>query len=88
MINKWVEWGAGPRGVLSLISCVKARALLHGRYHASTDDVVAVIQPALRHRIAPNYAGMAAGLNSEKIIEMLSEEIPADQSFQETAVGV
>jgi MoxR-like ATPase len=50
--------------------------------------VVAVIQPALRHRIAPNYAGMAAGLNSEKIIEMLSEEIPADQSFQETAVGV
>ena len=64
------------------------RALLHGRYHASTDDVVAVIKPALRHRIATNYAGMAAGLDSEKIIEMLSEEIPADQSFQETAVGV
>ena len=88
MINKWVEWGAGPRGVLSLISCAKARALLHGRYHASTDDVVAVIKPALRHRIATNYAGMAAGLDSEQIIEMLSEEIPADQSFQKMAVGV
>jgi hypothetical protein len=34
-VNKWVNWGAGPRGVLTLVMCAKARAILHGRYHAT-----------------------------------------------------
>jgi MoxR-like ATPase len=87
-VNKWVNWGAGPRGVLALISCAKARALLHGRYHATVDDVQAVIAPALRHRIAPNYAGLAAGINSEKVIEMLLDAVPADKVYEQPkAVG-
>ncbi len=84
-VNESVGWGAGPRGVLSLISCAKARALLKGRYHTSVEDVQAVVLPALRHRIAPNYAGMAAGLNSEKLLEMLLDAVPADQTFNEPA---
>ena len=84
-VNDSVGWGAGPRGVLSLISCAKARALLKGRYHTSIEDVQAIILPALRHRIAPNYAGMAAGLDSEKLLEMLLEAVPADQTFSEPA---
>jgi len=81
-VNQWVSWGAGPRGVLSLISCAKARALVEGRYHATVADVQSVVRPALRHRIAPNYAGLAAGINSEKIIEKLLEEIPADKNYE------
>jgi MoxR-like ATPase len=81
-INKWASWGAGPRGVLSLVSCAKARALIEGRYHATIADVQAIVRPALRHRIAPNYAGLAGGINSEKIIEKLLEEIPADKDYQ------
>ena len=84
-VNESVGWGAGPRGVLSLISCAKARALLKGRYHTSVEDVQAIVMPALRHRIAPNYAGMAAGLDSEKLLEMLLEAVPADQTFSEPA---
>ena len=84
-VNESVGWGAGPRGVLSLISCAKARALLKGRYHTSGEDVQAVVLPALRHRIAPNYAGMAAGLDSEKLLELLLEAVPADQTFAEPA---
>ena len=84
-VNESVGWGAGPRGVLSLISCAKARALLKGRYHTSVEDVQAIVLPALRHRIAPNYAGMAAGLDSEKLLEMLLEAVPADQTFSEPA---
>jgi MoxR-like ATPase len=80
-VNKWVNWGSGPRGVLSLISSSKARALLHGRYHATIEDVQAIVAPALRHRIAPNYAGMASGINSEKLIEMLLDEVPADKTY-------
>ncbi len=33
--NQWVSWGAGPRGLLTLVNCAKARALLHGRHHAT-----------------------------------------------------
>jgi len=80
-VNKWVSWGAGPRGVLALVSCAKARAMLHGRYHASVEDVQAIIRPALRHRIAPNYAALAAGVDSDKLIEMLLDGVPADKEY-------
>ena len=51
-VNKWVNFGAGPRGILTLISCAKARAVLHGRYHATIEDVQAVAQarPATPYR--------------------------------------
>ena len=75
-----VSWGAGPRGVLTLVTCAKARAILYGRYHATVADVQAVAKPALRHRIAGNYAAQANGLNSEKLIDMLFEAVPADQA--------
>ena len=85
VVNKWASWGAGPRGVLTLISCAKARAILHGRYHATAGDVQAVARPALRHRLAVNYAAQAADINSEKLIEMLMEEVPADQHYEKPA---
>ena len=68
--------------MLSLISCAKSRALLYGRYHASVEDVQAIMAPALAHRIAPNYSGMASGITSHRIIEMLLEEISSDQAFE------
>ncbi len=58
-------WGAGPRGLLTLVTAAKARAILYGRYHATVGDVQAVAKPALRHRVACNYAAQAAGVNSE-----------------------
>jgi MoxR-like ATPase len=80
-ITKWVNWGAGPRGVLTLISCAKARALIHGRHHASAEDVNWVMGPSLRHRIAPNYAALASGITSEEIIDMLQKEVRADKEY-------
>ena len=65
------QLGRGPRGVLTLVTCAKARAILYGRYHATVADVQAVAKPALRHRIAGNYAAQANGVNSEKLIDML-----------------
>ena len=48
-----------------------------------SDDVKAVVAPALRHRIAANYAGLAAGVNSEKLIQMLLDEVPADKTYEQ-----
>jgi len=80
-VNRWMSWGAGPRGVLTLIACSKSRALLQGRHHASTDDILAVARPALRHRIAGNYAAQAAGVTNEKLIDLLLEAVPADREY-------
>lgn len=84
-VNRWVNWGAGPRGVLTLVACAKARAMLHGRYHATIGDVQALIKPALRHRIAGNYAAQANELTSDRLIEMLLEAVPADRKYERPA---
>ena len=84
-VNRWVSWGAGPRGVLTLITCAKARAVLYGRYHATVGDIQAIAKPAMRHRIAANYAAQAAGAGSEKLIDMLMEAVPADRKHEKPA---
>jgi MoxR-like ATPase len=84
-VNKWTSWGAGPRGVLTLVMCAKARAILYGRYHATVADVQAVAKPALRHRLAANYAAQANGINSEKLIDMLMEAVPSDRKYEKPA---
>ncbi len=84
-VNKWISWGAGPRGVLALITAAKARAILYGRYHATSEDVQAVAKPALRHRIAGNYAAQASGIGSEQLIEQLMREIPANKAYSKPA---
>jgi MoxR-like ATPase len=84
-INRYVNWGAGPRGVLTLVTCAKARAILHGRYHAAVSDVQAVAKPGLRHRIAGNYTAQANGVGSEQLIEMLMQAVPADRNYERPA---
>lgn len=84
-INRWVAWGAGPRGVLTLVTAAKARAILYGRYHATVGDVQAVAKPALRHRIASNYAAQSQNVGSEQLIQMLMEAIPADKKYERPA---
>lgn len=86
-VNKWVNWGAGPRGVLTLVTAAKARAILYGRYHATIGDVQAVARGALRHRIAPNYTAQAAGVNSDRLIEMLLEHVVADRTYRPAKVA-
>jgi MoxR-like ATPase len=71
--------------VLTLVTCAKARAILYGREHASKEDIQAVAKPALRHRIAGNYTAQANNINSEKLIEMLMEAVPADRHYERPA---
>jgi MoxR-like ATPase len=78
-IRKWLAWGAGPRACLCLILGGKARAILQGRFHVSTDDIKAVAKPVLRHRIIPNFAAQSEGINADKVVERLLQTIPADE---------
>ena len=73
-INEWLGWGAGPRAMQNLLVGGKARALLHGRSHVSTDDIKALAAPVLRHRITPNFTAESEGITSDKVIERLINE--------------
>ena len=84
-VNRWVAWGAGPRGVLTLVTAAKARAIMYGRYHATVGDVQAIVKPALRHRIAGTYAAQSQGIGSEQVIDMLLEAISADTVYERPA---
>jgi MoxR-like ATPase len=79
-VNELVQWGAGPRAGIYLIMAGKARAILHGRDHVTTDDVAAMAHPVLRHRILTTFSAEAAGVNSDKVIDRLLTEIPRNKA--------
>ena len=75
-VKQLVDWGAGPRAGQYLALGGKARAIMHGRFYVSADDIRAVAVPVLRHRILPNFTAEAEGVKSEEIIARLLEEVP------------
>jgi len=74
-VKDWVSWGAGPRAPIYLTLGAKARAIMHGRYHVSCDDIKAVAKPVLRHRILTNFNAEADGITSLDIIDKLLAEV-------------
>jgi MoxR-like ATPase len=78
-VKEYVGWGAGPRASQYLILAGKARALLKGRYHVSTEDIRQVALPVLRHRIVTNFNAEAEGMKSDAIVKKLIDFIPRQQ---------
>jgi MoxR-like ATPase len=78
-IKEQVSWGAGPRASQYLILAAKARALLHGRLHATTADLKALALPVLRHRVLTTFHADAEGVTSDAIVTRLLDSIPTPQ---------
>jgi MoxR-like ATPase len=74
-----VAWGAGPRASQYLILGGKARAILHGRLHVTTDDIKEVAYPVLRHRLVTTFHADAEGVTGDDIITKLLQTIPLPQ---------
>ena len=70
-----IAWGPGPRASQALMLAVRARALLDGRFAPSTDDVVALAGPVLRHRMALNFSARAEGATTAGVIERLCQSL-------------
>ena len=77
-IKDLVTWGAGPRAVQYLILGAKARAALQGSYLARIEDVEALAEPVLVHRILTSFHAQSEGITSREIIKRLIEETRAD----------
>ncbi len=69
--DKHVAWGPGPRASQALTLCARARALFDGRLAPSIDDVHALAEPVLQHRMALTFAARAEGMHVRDIIARL-----------------
>jgi len=74
-VREMVAWGAGPRASIYLTIAAKARAILYGRYHATTADIREVALPVLRHRVITTFNAEAAGITSDEVVKRLLDEI-------------
>jgi MoxR-like ATPase len=86
-IREYVTWGAGPRATQFLVLGAKARAVLHGRYYVSCEDIREVAIPVLRHRIITNFNAEAQNIKPEDIIRRLTDMIPRDPNEEQLARG-
>src|SRR3979409_1491076 len=74
-LGKLIAWGPSPRASQALMLAVRARALLEGRYAPSVDDVAALAEPVLKHRMAVTFAARADGETISAVIGRLKAKI-------------
>ncbi|HMN04237.1 MAG TPA: MoxR family ATPase [Flavobacteriales bacterium] len=68
VVQEHVSWGAGPRASQYLVIGAKCHAMVRGRFSPDIEDVQAVAEPILRHRLVRNYKAEAEGVSVERII--------------------
>lgn len=89
--GKYLRYGASPRAAQAIITAAKVRALLHGRYNVSYEDINALAVPALRHRIKLSFEAVTGKISSDdvvrRIIEELKEKLPALQKARDEQIA-
>ena len=73
IVQKYVQYGSGPRGLQSLIKMAKTRALFAGRYHVPAGDLKQTAIPVLRHRLLLNFEAEASGIQADHVLAEIVE---------------
>jgi MoxR-like ATPase len=74
VVRKYVDHGAGPRGVQAMILGAKVRAIVQGRAHVATEDLQHLALPALTHRVTLNFAAHAEGVTAANIVTEIAAQ--------------
>jgi MoxR-like ATPase len=74
--NQYLRFGSSPRGAQTLMLAGKVRALTHGRFNVSFEDIQAVAAQTLRHRLILNFE--AEGITTDHIITQILQDVPRD----------
>jgi len=74
-LANWLDYGASPRGTISLDLCARANAFLLGRDFVSPDDVQAVVHDVFRHRIIVSFEAEAMGIDADQILDTLIQRV-------------
>jgi MoxR-like ATPase len=70
-----LKYGASPRASMSIVLAAKARAIIEGRNHVSTEDVEEVAKPVLRHRVGLSFQAEKSGKTEDDVTEEILEEV-------------
>ncbi len=73
--RKYLKYGASPRAAQALITAAKVRALLHGRFNVSYEDIDALAIPALRHRVKLSFEAVTKKMTSDDVISQILSEV-------------
>jgi len=79
-VNRWVEWGAGPRAGQAMILTAKARALFEKRYAVTVADIKFVAKAVLRHRLLLNFKTEAEGITPDMVTEKILDVVKPPES--------
>jgi len=71
--RKYIRYGSSPRGAQALVECGRVHALLHGRFHASVEDLCSIAPAVLRHRLILNFDAHADGQTPETLLPRIIE---------------
>lgn len=74
-LANWLDYGASPRGTISLDLCARAHAYLLGKDFVSPDDVQAVVHDVFRHRLIVSFEAEATGITADHIIDTLLQRV-------------
>ncbi|MCR4404502.1 MAG: AAA family ATPase [Candidatus Acetothermia bacterium] len=77
-VREYVEYGASPRGGISLIAGAKAHAFLAGEVNVGLEDIRAVFAPSLNHRVILSFKGEAAGVSPEEVLDEVLRRVEVD----------
>jgi MoxR-like ATPase len=80
LARKYIRYGSSPRGAQALVECGRVRALMHGRYHLSMEDIEAIAAAVLRHRIILNFDGHAEGQTPDSVLSAIIRGVAAHSS--------
>jgi MoxR-like ATPase len=77
-LERYVDFGASPRGPIGLVQSARALALLRGRRHAVTADVRDLASDVLRHRLVLSYEALGDGVTADDLLEQVLEAVDPD----------
>jgi MoxR-like ATPase len=75
VVNRYVSYGASPRAAIAIAEAARGHALVHGRPSAGFEDVQAVAQPVLNHRLILNYQARFDRMSSSKLLGSLIDQL-------------
>jgi len=78
-LGGYVEYGASPRGPISVTQAGRALALLRGRDYVTAEDVRTLAKDALRHRLVLSYQALAEGVDADAILDRVLEAVPVPE---------
>jgi len=74
-LKEWINYGASPRATLALMRTAKARAWLDNRDYVMPDDIIRNLYPVLRHRLILSYEAEAQGINANRVIKEIINQV-------------